>query len=115
MPSFLGCFLLGFARLGSAAVEEVPEIGDEPDGAAGGGEAPAGREREAAEGELGAQQRFLMCSLISFPSVLLSLFSFPALRFWLQIERKDHPKYAEVMHMFRLYALYLVIIDLHFV
>ena len=89
-------------------MEEVPEIGDEPDGAAGGGEAPA-------EGELGAQQRFLMCSLISFPSVLLSLFFFPALRFWLQIERKDHPKYAEVMHMFRLYALYLVILDLHFV
>jgi len=28
----------------------VPEAGDEPDGAAGGGEAPAGREREAAEG-----------------------------------------------------------------
>jgi len=31
-------------------MEEVPEAGDEPDGAAGGGEAPAGREREAAEG-----------------------------------------------------------------
>jgi hypothetical protein len=55
-----------------------------------------------------------MCSLISFPSVLLcllSLFFFPALRFWLQIERKDHPKYAEVTHMFKLYALYLVILE----
>lgn len=42
------------------AVEEVPEAGDEPDGAAGGGEAPAGREREAAEGELGARQSMLV-------------------------------------------------------
>lgn len=65
--------------LGSAAVEEVPEARDEPDGAAGGGEALAGREREAAEREVGAQQRYLFgyplglrCSL----SVLLLLFRF---------------------------------------
>jgi len=40
---FWGVLLWGLpVWVGSAAVEEVPEIGDEPDGAAGGGEAPAG-------------------------------------------------------------------------
>jgi hypothetical protein len=42
---FLTCLLFGgvsFWGLGSTAVEELPEIGEEPDGAAGGGEAPAG-------------------------------------------------------------------------
>jgi len=73
---FWGVFFLLPVWVGSAAVEEVPEIGDEPDGAAGGGEAPAGREREAAEGELGAQQRFLMCSLISFPVCCFLCFLF---------------------------------------
>jgi len=91
-PSFrlLICFFfscgVSFLGLGSTAVEEVPEAGDEPDGAAGGGEAPAGREREAAEGELGAQQRLsiwlphaLQRFLISLPSVCFFCFLFSAL------------------------------------
>ena len=93
-------------------MEEVPEAGDEPDGAAGGGEAPAGREREAAEGELGAQQRLsiwlphaLQRFLISLPSVCFLCFLFSALRITILVtnRKKDHHfVYVEVIHMFGL-------------